>query len=76
VRALLHGIGVHGPITTGKRRALGAICCSSSSYTGELIALGENDTLARRDEVVRFFGWQPGAKPILPKHFLLRHAAA
>jgi NTE family protein len=28
-----------------------------SSYTRELIALGESDTLARREEVIRFFGW-------------------
>ena len=30
-----------------------------SAYTGALMALGEADTLARRDEVLSFFGWRP-----------------
>ena len=61
VRALLHGVGVHG---ANGHEASGAALASyllfESSYTRELITLGENDTLARRDEVLRFFGWQPG----------------
>jgi len=61
VRALLRGIGVHGPNHyEASGAALASYLLFESSYTGELIALGENDTLARRDEVLRFFGWQTG----------------
>ena len=33
-------------------------------YTQALIALGEADTLARRDEVLAFFGWHAPELPV------------
>lgn len=58
LRALLRGLGVrasdgHGP----SGAALASYLLFEAAYTRELIDLGESDTLARRDEVVRFFGW-------------------
>ncbi len=58
VRSLLSAVGVRGP---NGHEASGAALASyllfEAPYTGELIALGERDTLARRAEVLRFFGW-------------------
>ena len=59
VRALLRGVGVNaqsGGATSGS--ALTSYLLFEADYTRELIALGEADTLARRDEVLRFFGWK------------------
>ena len=52
-------------VTEGNGAASGAALASyllfESDYTRELIALGEADTMARREDVLRFFGWdQPG----------------
>jgi NTE family protein len=57
VRALLRGAGVggQGPATQGS--ALASYLLFEADYTRDLIALGEADTLARRQEVLRFFGW-------------------
>jgi len=64
VRTLLRGVGVApaegGHAASGS--ALASYLLFEAPFTRELIALGEADTLARRDEVVQFFGWQrPGA---------------
>ena len=60
VRALLRGVGV-GAGGTVAVRARGAALASyllfEAPFTGELIALGEADTIARSDEVRQFFGW-------------------
>jgi NTE family protein len=59
VRALLRGVGVssaeHGQEASGA--ALASYLLFEAPYTRELIALGEADTFARREEVIRFFGW-------------------
>lgn len=60
VRALLRGVGVqqpgrHGQLGSGS--ALASYLLFEAPFTRELIALGEADTFARRDEVARFFGW-------------------
>lgn len=56
VRMLLRSIGVRG---SNGHEASGAALASyllfEAPYTRELIELGESDTLARRDEVARFF---------------------
>lgn len=61
VRTLLGAVGVRSSAGAGAVSASGAALASyvlfESSYTRALIALGEADTLARRDEVRRFFGW-------------------
>ncbi len=58
VRALLRGVGVSGEGRTARGAALASYLLFESDYTQELLALGEADTLARRDEVVKFFGWE------------------
>ena len=61
VRALLRGVGVggHGPQARGS--ALASYLLFEAPFTRELMALGRADTLARRDEVQRFFGWPDAA---------------
>ena len=63
----LRGVGVssqdHGQEARGS--ALASYLRFEAPFTRELIALGEADTFARRDEVVSFFGWDQrgGAQP-------------
>jgi NTE family protein len=61
VRALLRGIGVSDQGGEVRGAALASYLLFEADYTRELMALGEADTLARRDEVARFFGWVPHA---------------
>ncbi|MEO7854810.1 MAG: patatin-like phospholipase family protein [Rubrivivax sp.] len=60
VRALLRGVGVGSQGHGAQGGALASYLLFESAYTRPLLALGEADTLARRDEVLAFFGW-PGA---------------
>lgn len=58
VRALLRGIGVGD----GQKNARGGAALSSyllfeRGFTHALIELGMRDAMARRDEVIAFFGW-------------------
>lgn len=66
VRSLLRGVGVgaggaRAAGGTGVQGVQGAALASyllfEAPFTRELMALGEADTMARRDEVLRFFGW-------------------
>ena len=57
VRALLRGVGVSGQGTQARGAALASYLLFEGPYTQELMALGESDTLIRRDEVASFFGW-------------------
>ncbi len=52
IRTLLRGIGA----TEVRGAALASYLLFEASYTGELIALGRKDALARRDDVLVFFG--------------------
>jgi NTE family protein len=63
VRALLRGVGVTaaGISHEASGSALASYLLFESSFTRELIALGEADTFARRDEVAKFFGWDRAA---------------
>ncbi len=58
VRTLLEAGGARG---SGRADARGSAFASyllfEQPFTRELIDLGERDTMARRDEVARFFGW-------------------
>jgi NTE family protein len=58
VRALLRGVGVSGRGDAARGAALASYLLFEAPFTRELIALGEADTLARRDEVLAFFGWR------------------
>ena len=58
VRAMLRATGVSGKGQDTRGAAMASYLLFESAYTQELIALGQTDTLARRDEVHRFFGWQ------------------
>lgn len=58
LRLLLHGIGVRGRNGhEASGSALASYLLFEPGFLGELIALGERDTLARRDDIIRFFGW-------------------
>lgn len=57
VRALLRGVGVAGRGRLASGAALASYLLFEAPYTQELMALGVTDTLARQDEVRRFFGW-------------------
>jgi NTE family protein len=58
IRALLRGIGVTGKSNDTRGAALASYLLFESAYTRELVALGWADTMARRDEVTGFFGWE------------------
>ena len=57
VRALLRGVGVSGRGQDARGAALASYLLFEAPYTSALVALGVADTLARRDEVLAFFGW-------------------
>jgi NTE family protein len=57
VRALLRGVGVSGQGQMARGSALASYLLFEAPFTRELMALGEADTQARRDEVLAFFGW-------------------
>ena len=74
VRAMLRGVGVSGEGQGARGSALASYLLFEADYTRELIALGQSDALARRDDVLKFFGW-PGsaglAQPAQPKSELV-----
>ncbi|HEX6016955.1 MAG TPA: hypothetical protein VFZ28_02540, partial [Burkholderiaceae bacterium] len=57
VRALLRGMGVTGKGRDARGAALASYLLFERPYTRALMALGEADVQARRDEVMAFFGW-------------------
>jgi NTE family protein len=58
IRAMLRGIGVQGRGDDARGAALASYLLFEAAYTRELMALGVADTLARRDDVIGFFGWR------------------
>ena len=68
VRTLLRGVGVSGSGDAARGTALASYLLFEAPFTQELMALGEADTVARKDEVMRFFDWDtmPGRKRANP----------
>jgi NTE family protein len=57
VRAMLRGVGSSSAAGDASGATLASYLLFEAPFTRELLALGRADTLARRDEVLRFFGW-------------------
>ena len=57
MRALLAAVGVQGRGASASGSALASYLLFVPGYTQALIELGLADTLARRAELLRFFGW-------------------
>ena len=57
VRAMLGGLGVRGKGSDARGAALASYLLFEAPYTRELMALGVADTVQRRADVLRFFGW-------------------
>jgi NTE family protein len=66
VRAMLRAFGVSGKGRTTSGSALISYLLFEPSFVDELIHLGMSDTLAKRAEVQRFFGWPTRAPQIDP----------
>jgi len=65
VRALLRGMGVSGSGKDARGAALASYLLFEAPYTRALMDLGQADALARRDEVLSFFGWtQHASQPL------------
>ena len=63
VRAMLRAVGVSGAGQDARGGALASYLLFEAPYTCELVALGIADTMARRDVVAGFFGWDRRAAP-------------
>ncbi|HEY0956766.1 MAG TPA: patatin-like phospholipase family protein [Roseateles sp.] len=66
VRAMLRAFGVSGKGQSTSGSALISYLLFEPSFVNELINLGLSDTLAKRAEVQRFFGWPTRAPQIDP----------
>jgi NTE family protein len=65
VRTLLRGVGVGGAGSSARGTGLASYLLFESPYTRALMALGEADVAARREEVLHFFGWDRADPEVL-----------
>ena len=65
VKSLLRTLGANPDIGLDQGNALVSYLLFESAYTQELIALGEADALAQKEEIYKFFEWpeSPVIKP-------------
>lgn len=68
MRNLLRVLGVDSQRPDTQGAALASYLMFTPSYIQALMALGRSDTVARRDDVVRFFGWHDQGSPIHTHH--------
>ena len=71
MRALLGTVGVQGHGAQARGTVLSSYLLFEPGYTTELIVLGMIDTLNRRADVLKFFGW-PETPPEPPWRKLAR----
>lgn len=64
VRTMLGALGVTANMQDVRGAALASYLLFEAAYTRELMALGRADTLAKRGDVCRFFGWQDAGVPV------------
>jgi NTE family protein len=64
VRTMLGALGVTSKMQDVRGAALASYLLFEAAYTRDLMALGRADTLAKRDEVCRFFGWKDMGVPV------------
>ena len=57
VKSLLRTLGANPDIGLDQGNALVSYLLFESAYTQELIALGEADALAQKEEIYKFFEW-------------------
>jgi NTE family protein len=61
VKSLLKTLGANPAVGLGQGNALVSYLLFESAYTQELIALGETDAQAQKEEIEKFFGWSAGS---------------
>lgn len=74
IRALLRSVGVAGEGKQASGSALTSYLLFEPAFTSDLIMLGMADTLVRRAEVQRFFGWPAQAPSVDPAAMRRRKA--
>lgn len=73
MRNLLRVLGVDSQRPDAQGAALASYLMFTPSYIQALMALGRADTLARRDDVVRFLGWHDRGVAVTPHHSRVHH---
>ena len=64
VKSLLRTLGASINTLQGQGNALASYLLFEAVYTQELMALGEADAIAQRDDIHKFFGWRTGLHPL------------